>query len=90
MSDQQAIEDAKRLGYYCRSGNTLAELLEWKAWCRANGRPCIVVAKLTRKAFVEVDGRQVWEGSVEGADIAAAGYVAPCEIEETLGLFGPL
>lgn len=74
--EQAAILDARARGYYVRSGRTIHALRAWVTWCRANGRPAVVVAIGARQATIEVDGVRRWGGPASAAEARAAAIVA--------------
>ncbi|MBN2131780.1 MAG: hypothetical protein JW741_19930 [Sedimentisphaerales bacterium] len=57
--ERQILEDAKRRGYYLRSGFRLQPLAEWRRWCRENNRPCIVAIRGARDGRIERDGQLI-------------------------------
>ena len=65
--EQQILEQAKHRGYLIASGQRLQVLWAWRAWCRENGRPCVVGQRGARQATIEVDGKAV--ANVDPADL---------------------
>lgn len=78
-----AIQQAQRDGYYIRSGRTVAALLAWRAQCRANRMPAIIIATGPRQASIEIDGVKRWTGPADEAEQQARALAESRSREES-------